>query len=1195
MNLLPLNANLIADFLHSCLPAARIPAWKWLFGMLTSGEHTPLLATLSSPLGLSLLRQVYIDTDNDPAMLADERRFPTESSIIEHMLSRLITALSQQRNQSGRWTAEYAERCLTFLAQYMQRAGTRDLAWWQLQRTLTPWTLYGVGVITGGAATAIAAMVSFVSWRHWDIVTWPTLFISTVAGGVLGGMAIGRSRRESYKARVNITKSSWRESPLTAFRSALLLEAVTTISFGIAGGAAIGLGLGQVDGIWAGIQSGLAFGLAFFLIAALSMPGLTYLYTVALLAAKNRVPIRFMAFLSEVCRWGVLREAGVVYQFSHYQLQDFLAPPGYDDEPFTRSAADRPIAAPAPETRDAAARLEAPATGTPASTPTKLNELARSKVLMEVVVLPEMLLRFDEQPEGSREAVEQLAASLLNGDPERVERAATAQYARFANARRLLVDAARLSRWSRPASLYRMMAWITGGVALWAFAMRWVSPEAFRLALAGLLLAWLVVPVGRAMVARVIPPKITRPPEGFAVLLRNTLSKWPVPLLAIGLTASFMLPRAGKWPEITTFVLATVALWLAVILLHLSSAPHANVRKILSSDNPADWMQLPSGLTRYRIAAEQAYRDWISTMAREGLMPMLREQLGEEPDAFTTVLPKVDTTRLGSLNRMDEFVETAGSERIDLLIRRLGSASIGVSGARGAGKSTTLRQLCATESPQSIADLRMLVQAPTAYDPKEFITYLFIKVCERITGDTDPQSSPGRSMRRAAMRLFPLEATLAGVVIVVGSLQWPRMQQGMDGVPKHILVIITVAGALLIVAGLVSAWWVSRRARTARGSSGAEGAARGHLQSLRYMQALTNTRTGEVSFSGGVKLGGQAAVQRTERDQTYPKLVADFRDLLDLVGLERRSSGGKVIIGIDELDKIGSAEDAERFLNDLKAIFGVRDCYYLVALSEDALSAFDRRSLAIRNTFDSAFDKIVKIPPLSGAESRQLLTLRGVPLPYPYLWLCHTLSGGLPRDLLRAVIDLASSAIKQEDGKIAPFAVEMIQQDRRTVLGAQLREAAQITSEESPAITEWLAKCMDAAITATAIDDLVSSAPSVKPDGKASNIVIQTRVYLSILAVLAKVFVDNEDHYADWLGAQEASKAMDGVAEVRSLLAIDPFLAWHTLVRIREQTPGIEPSPRPAAVHAEPPVVPPTQMLNGSRPRKSRSRSSRRA
>ena len=42
-------------------------------------------------------------------------------------------------------------------------------------------------------------------------------------------------------------------------------------------------------------------------------------------------------------------------------------------------------------------------------------------------------------------------------------------------------------------------------------------------------------------------------------------------------------------------------------------------------------------------------------------------------------------------------------------------------------------------------------------------------------------------------------------------------------------------------------------------------------------------------------------------------------------------------------------------------------------------------------------------------------------------------------------------------------------------------------------------------IRGRAIDDLVSSAPSVKPESKASIIVIQTRVYLSILAVLAKL------------------------------------------------------------------------------------------
>jgi hypothetical protein len=51
-----------------------------------------------------------------------------------------------------------------------------------------------------------------------------------------------------------------------------------------------------------------------------------------------------------------------------------------------------------------------------------------------------------------------------------------------------------------------------------------------------------------------------------------------------------------------------------------------------------------------------------------------------------------------------------------------------------------------------------------------------------------------------------------------------------------------------------------------------------------------------------------------------------------------RGGEGRVVIGIDEVDKIRDSDRAEAFLNDVKAIFGVPGCLYLVSLSEDAMA-----------------------------------------------------------------------------------------------------------------------------------------------------------------------------------------------------------------------------------------------------------------
>jgi len=65
---------------------------------------------------------------------------------------------------------------------------------------------------------------------------------------------------------------------------------------------------------------------------------------------------------------------------------------------------------------------------------------------------------------------------------------------------------------------------------------------------------------------------------------------------------------------------------------------------------------------------------------------------------------------------------------------------------------------------------------------------------------------------------------------------------------------------------------------------------------------------------------------------TLPEVVDSLRDFLEAVAREH----DRVMIGIDELDKMRTEAAAERFLNDIKGIFGIRNCYFLVSVSEEA-------------------------------------------------------------------------------------------------------------------------------------------------------------------------------------------------------------------------------------------------------------------
>jgi hypothetical protein len=148
-----------------------------------------------------------------------------------------------------------------------------------------------------------------------------------------------------------------------------------------------------------------------------------------------------------------------------------------------------------------------------------------------------------------------------------------------------------------------------------------------------------------------------------------------------------------------------------------------------------------------------------------------------------------------------------------------------------------------------------------------------------------------------------------------------------------------------------------------------------------------------------------------------PELVDAYKRFL-----ARVAARDTVVIGIDELDKIESDEKAQRFLNDIKVVFGVYNVFFLVSVSENAMSQFERRGLPFRDAFDSAFDDVVIVDHLRFMQSRRLLEERIVALPVQFQALCHVMSAGLARELVRTLRDLVRAA--KEAGGNAPVALD---------------------------------------------------------------------------------------------------------------------------------------------------------------------------
>jgi hypothetical protein len=176
------------------------------------------------------------------------------------------------------------------------------------------------------------------------------------------------------------------------------------------------------------------------------------------------------------------------------------------------------------------------------------------------------------------------------------------------------------------------------------------------------------------------------------------------------------------------------------------------------------------------------------------------------------------------------------------------------------------------------------------------------------------------------------------------------------------------------------------------------------------------------------------------------------RAALSFVQQEIPVSNPRAIIGIDEIDRMNTAS-AERFLNDVKAIFGIRQCLYLVSISDEALTMFEQRVLQGRSVFDSTFDEVIRARELDFESCKQLLRRRIAGMPDTLIAFCQVMSGGLPRDLIRmARIVIETCALGQV--RIASI-VESILSDQVDILKRSL-VSDMGASNSGPAVNSML-------------------------------------------------------------------------------------------------------------------------------------------
>lgn len=588
-------------------------------------------------------------------------------------------------------------------------------------------------------------------------------------------------------------------------------------------------------------------------------------------------------------------------------------------------------------------------------------------------------------------------------------------------------------------------------------------------------------------------------------------------------------------------------------------------------------------------AAEAALRE---VMLEEAKRQLRARANSSRSDLFSTRLPRLEYEGLAETVHPQDIVTTSARRQLDQFVRNMPGGSIGLAGPRGAGKSTLIRTICPLAERQSI--IGIVVSAPVDFSAREFILHLFAELCRTVLGREvverlrlpDPLSPRRRPW--LALRLLSAAAVLAivgGLLMILDSL--------LPGIPTFPATLIW--GVALVIAGNVALYWLWFR-RTFRLRMGlhtfrmtemdepdrgfsrrAVDLASRRLKDIWFQQTFTSGWSGALKLPIGVEGGLSGNEELARQQMSMPDIVAELRRLIEEIARPRPTQGSgsrrSVRIGIDELDKIDSAESARRFMNEIKVLFGIPNCFFFVSVSEDAMSDFERRGLPFRDVFDSSFDDIVRVGYLDAASAIALVQGRVIGMPIPFILLGHCMAGGLARDLIRVVRDIVGLASREPQPRLSEVCDSLVRLDVRGKAAASVQACTRLDHNlEVERLQAWFRKVQ---ATPVEVDSLLGLCDHATRDldflksSSAENEAVRTPAGLALEFLAFCLFAASLLQYFSDERSPESFEAavpvsgaspIDQLAEARQAFTISSRAAWDSILGFRKEN-GLAPNP----------------------------------
>jgi hypothetical protein len=685
-------------------------------------------------------------------------------------------------------------------------------------------------------------------------------------------------------------------------------------------------------------------------------------------------------------------------------------------------------------------------------------------------------------------------------------------------------------------------------------------------------------------------PRRRRPPTSLRVLHRAV---WVFPLGAAAAFAGLLIAGAMNPASFATggFLVAVAASEGALVAWRTSRESDHRWGKIATLEYEIS--EAEKGVDRNRAGVRHA-------VLEESVKPQLRVMLNTNRlDLYRTTLINVEHEGLAEMEDPKWAIGTAARRRLDHFLTQMPGGSIGLSGPRGAGKSTLIRAVCPSGGGGPIVGV--VVDAPVQFTAREFILHLFAELCRTVLGrdGVERLRRPDPLSRvRSNTRLLVLGVAVASAVTVLAGTLVILVEVAPEkwGITSQL-----VWGAVLVTAGLllylsmiryqrVSAYFAERadraetmaremrldqfREEATTVSQEAAALAAERLQDIWFQQTFTTGWSGALKLPIGVEGGLNGTTELARQQMSMPDIVGELRRLIKEIAVP----GVSVRIGIDELDKMDSAEDAAKFVNEIKVLFGMPGCFFLLSVSEDAMSAFERRGLPFRDVFDSSFDDIVRVGYMDVGSSTELLQRRVLGMPIPFIALCHCMAGGLPRDLIRIAREMISrNADTEGDSRLAEMCGQLVGTDVKAKAEASVVACRRMApGPDVQPLQSWFQDAAGAAASADVLLERCSSAATqlafvrreVPADAKGPTSVALASEFLVFCffeATLLQYFsgTRSPEEYANAVTATDGSRPIDRLAVARQAFVIHPSVAWAAIADFRSENQLTESVPFP--------------------------------